>query len=385
MKRFKKYLPALVTVSLLGLPARSLPQEPVPGTFTTIDFPGAVDTVECCSAILNINDEGQIVGGYMDASGTGHGFLLKGGTFTTIDFPGAVYTEALGINARGRIVGEYVDATNLRSHGFLLTRRGFSTIDPPGAINTFINWINQQGDMVGGYMDTGGSFHGLLVSRGAFTTIDFPGASNTFGLGINSKGEIVGGYIDSAVLNGHGFLMSKGKFSTFDFPGANTQLSACGGLGGGVTYTDGINDEGAIVGGYCGADDHLHGFLLSTKEMGEAEEIDNSLENEAATDNGVFSTIDFPGAINSFASGINSDGKIVGGYQSADGHYHGYLLHLQQMAENLGQFDTGNENAASAASNQTRENPEVAVPENVRRLIRQRLDLGRFGRLIKPQ
>lgn len=383
MKSSKKYLPALLTVSLLGLPARSLSQEAVPGTFTTIDFPGAVDTVECCSAVLNINDEGQVVGGYMDASGTGHGFLLKDGRFATIDFPGAVYTEALGINPRGHIVGEYVDATNLRSHGFLLTRHGFRTIDAPGAINTFISWINPQGDMVGGYMDAGGSFHGLLVSHGAFTTIDFPDASNTFGLGINSKGEIVGGYIDSAGLNLHGFLMNKGKFRTFDFPGANTQISACGGLGGGVAYTDGINDEGAIVGGYCGADNHLHGFLLSMMEMSEAEEIGKSLQNEA--DSGTFSTIDFPGGINSFASGINSEGKIVGGYQSADGHYHGFLLsNLQQRAENLGQFDTGNENAGLADLNQTGDSPKVAVPENVRTLIRQRLELGRFGRLIKP-
>jgi hypothetical protein len=49
--------------------ALSLAGEPAPGTFTTIDFPGAADTVECCSAILNINPEGQIVGGYLDTSG----------------------------------------------------------------------------------------------------------------------------------------------------------------------------------------------------------------------------------------------------------------------------------------------------------------------------
>jgi probable HAF family extracellular repeat protein len=333
-----------------------------------------VDTVECCSAILNINDEGQIVGGYMDASGTGHGFLLKGGMFTTIDFPGAVYTEALGMNARGQIVGEYIDAIKMASHGFLLTRRGFATVDPPGAINRYINWINQQGDMVGGYMDMDGSFHGVLVSRGAFMTIDFPGASNTFGLGINSRGEIVGGYVDSAGLNLHGFLMSNGKFNSFDFPGSNTDISACGGLGGGVSYTDGINDQGTIVGGYCGADGHLHGFLLSRKEMGNAE------DSGASTDIGVFSTIDFPGAISSFASGINSEGKIVGGYQSADGHYHGFLLNRdQEWISSLGQPETSNENANSATLSDRANRLYNALPENVRSVLRQRLHLGRFG------
>jgi uncharacterized membrane protein len=183
----------------------------------------------------------------------------------------------------------------------------------------------------------------FLVSRGAFRTIDFPGASNTFGLGINSTGEIVGGCVDSAGLNLHGFLMSNGKFNSFDFPGSNTDISDCGGLGGGVPYTDGINNEGAIVGGYCGADGHLHGFLLSRKELANAE------DNEAPTDIGVFSTIDFPGAISSFASGINSEGKLVGGYQSADGHYHGFLLNRdQEWISSLGPPETGNENANSA-------------------------------------
>jgi hypothetical protein len=79
-------------------------------SFTTIDFPGAADTVEPPSSVLYINPEGQIVGGYLDTSGTGHGFLLSHGTFTTIDFPGSIYTEANRINSKGDIVGAYVDA-----------------------------------------------------------------------------------------------------------------------------------------------------------------------------------------------------------------------------------------------------------------------------------
>ena len=75
MKNFRRFLPALAAVTLLSLPAKTLSQQTVSGTFTTIDFPGAVDTVECCSATLNINEQGQIVGGYADASGTGQGFL----------------------------------------------------------------------------------------------------------------------------------------------------------------------------------------------------------------------------------------------------------------------------------------------------------------------
>ena len=53
-----------------------------------------------------INDTGQIVGGFRNASGS-HGFLDTGGTFTTIDVPGALATEASGINDMGQIVGMF--------------------------------------------------------------------------------------------------------------------------------------------------------------------------------------------------------------------------------------------------------------------------------------
>ena len=127
MNSFKNQIAALVGFSLLlGLPAKSLAHERGDGTFTTIDYPGAADTVECCSAILNINPEGQIVGGYLDTIGTGHGFLLSQGSFTSFDFPGAISSCAFGINPAGDIVGLYCDtpggcASGL-SHGFLLSR-----------------------------------------------------------------------------------------------------------------------------------------------------------------------------------------------------------------------------------------------------------------------
>src|SRR5260370_39753708 len=63
------------------------------GTFVSIDFPNALFT-----NALGINPEGDIVGFYLDSSGTGHGYLLSGGHFTSIDFPGAIGTLAADIN-----------------------------------------------------------------------------------------------------------------------------------------------------------------------------------------------------------------------------------------------------------------------------------------------
>jgi probable HAF family extracellular repeat protein len=64
----------------------------------------------------------------------------------------------------------------------------------------------------------------------------------------------------------------------------------------------GINDSGQVVGGYFS--DVIHGFLLS---------------------GGIFS-LDFPGAIRTDPTGINNSGQVVGRYQSADGAQHSFLL-----------------------------------------------------------
>jgi probable HAF family extracellular repeat protein len=59
------------------------------------------------------------VGTYWDGR-TNHGFLLDHGSYTTFDLPGLPSTEALGINDSGQIVGYYSDASE-GHHGFLAT------------------------------------------------------------------------------------------------------------------------------------------------------------------------------------------------------------------------------------------------------------------------
>src|SRR5947209_13659886 len=94
--------------------------------FTTVEDPLATQDTQG----QGINNAGQIVGDYADASG-GHGFLLSGGVFTTIDEPVAAgnATSAKAINNFGQIVGTYNDAVGV--HGFLLNGGIFTTIDDP--------------------------------------------------------------------------------------------------------------------------------------------------------------------------------------------------------------------------------------------------------------
>lgn len=185
------------------------------GLFTQIDVPGA-----SVSLAIGINPRGDIVGFYcsttppacsaVPGNRTARGFLLHKGKFTTIQFPGALETRAFKINPRGQIVGGYLDA-NATSHLFLLSKGEFRAIDFPGAFETIGGQagINPQGDIVSIYCDAApckdANFHGFVLSDGEFTRIDIPGHIGTGVTGINSRGDIVG-YYDADATHFLGFL-----------------------------------------------------------------------------------------------------------------------------------------------------------------------------------
>jgi probable HAF family extracellular repeat protein len=88
---------------------------------------------------LGINDMGQIVGTYDNATGS-HAFLYSGGSYTTIDDPLANGTHAFGINNVGQIVGRYFNGSS--EHGFLLT----ITPNPPPPPGTTADMILRRAD-----------------------------------------------------------------------------------------------------------------------------------------------------------------------------------------------------------------------------------------------
>jgi hypothetical protein len=93
------------------------------GKFTSIALPGGMPISQDNGGI---NARGDIVGIYCaaappcfaGAAGT-HGYVLSGGEFATIDVAGATATSAVGINARQEIVGYSFDASG-SGHGYLL-------------------------------------------------------------------------------------------------------------------------------------------------------------------------------------------------------------------------------------------------------------------------
>jgi probable HAF family extracellular repeat protein len=238
-----------VTVTCLVLCSVPYQDQAEGYTFTSIDFPGAFTGASNSSA-NGINDGGQIVGTYNDATGS-HGYLDSGGSFTSINVPvpGATETFASGVNAGGQIVGSYDDATG-RGHGYLDSGGSFTLINVPGALKTSATGINDGGQIVGSYDDVATGSHGYLDSGGGFTSITVPGAFDTTPTGINAGGQIVG----TSNYGIHGFLYSGGSFTPINIPGTLN------------TSPNGINAGGQIVGSYDDVATGFHGFLATAPE-----------------------------------------------------------------------------------------------------------------------
>jgi len=227
-------------------------------TFSTVDYPGALQT-----EVLGINKSGQMVGDFVDTSGYVHGFKLAGGTYTQLDYPGAKnYTVAWGINSSGEIVGIYDDPVTANQTGFLLSGGTYTSIVVPGASLTFTEGINKASVIVGYYFDNSGNSHGFTWNKGTITTIDYGnGYPNTYLAGINDSGAVVGGYGSYITIGSltyfweHGFLYSGGTFSTFDAPFGDVV----------ITSPFGLNNNGEIVGGYVDSKGMNYGFYLKAQ------------------------------------------------------------------------------------------------------------------------
>jgi probable HAF family extracellular repeat protein len=163
-------------------------------------LPPVVPGAQGNSEGIGINNEGTIVGTFrLSAPPPGNygiagssGFIFREGVYSTFDYPTSVGTHPTGINDHGDIVGIWKDATGVR-HGFLLNDGSFSSIDVPAAVGlTFAEGINNAGEVVGRYLDSNSVLHGFVLSKGVYTTLDFPGASDSVAFGLNDRGQIVG-------------------------------------------------------------------------------------------------------------------------------------------------------------------------------------------------
>jgi uncharacterized protein (TIGR03437 family) len=252
----------------------------------TFDPPGSTSTT-----VTGINNAGQIVGYYEDASGF-HGFLRTGSTYTIIEVPDSIPGRTLpaGISNRGEITGQFANASG--THGFIRSADGnsYTVFDAPnlGAGATSPQDINDSGAVIGNGFAGAGVNDGFLRSpQGSFTTLQL--GTNVFPAGINNAGEIAGEY-RSGGSSGflRGFVRSvTGTYQAIDVPGiigtqivdisdngllagrfGNSSLFVRNTDGTFVTFTGpdspatpaGINDSGTVAGSHGGGPAR-HGFL----------------------------------------------------------------------------------------------------------------------------
>jgi len=265
--------------------------------FVRIDFPNSTYT-----DARGINARGDIVGGYDDAEGIRHGFLLRNGVFTRIDVPNAQVTSyARAINARGDIVGNFLNA-DLFPHGFLLRDGQFTQIDYPGANGSTAFGINNAGDITGLHFEDMENASGSILRDGVFHNVRVPGSLETHVYFAQDNGSVLVGQSIMPPDGGfHGYVRSRpGHFELIDFPGTSVPCT-------GARW---INQRGDIVGFFSFVDsledctgDLSHGFVLR---------------------DGQYTRIDVPGSTNTKVFAINDDGVIVGNFTDKGGNGHGF-------------------------------------------------------------
>ncbi len=255
------------------------------GTYTQIDYPGTTGYTQC----WGINTAGEISGTYWDSNYNSHGFLLNGGVYTTVDYPGANNTFLTGINDSGNVVG-YTDESGVYA-GFVYNIRPqlFTDINYPGAYDTLPYSLNNSGMIAGTFNFYGAPGQGftLVASTSTYSEVMWPGSTSTNVWGISSSGALVGtaygknsNYISFALVNG--------KYLRVTIP--NTPAAAVYGIN---------RADTAFVGSYPTGGAFLYqGTVLQD--------------------------LQFPGANETVATGVNSAGEVVGYFQNADSIRHGF-------------------------------------------------------------
>jgi probable HAF family extracellular repeat protein len=203
-------------------------------------------------AAVGINDNGAMVGQYVDSStGTEPGFVSSGGTFTILNPTStAMVTNAQGINNNGEVIGFYANSSSpTNQHGFLFDTASnkYSLINDPtptlsageNVVLTQFLGINDQGLAVGYYQTTDGSQHGLIYNTDTqqYTFLDDPnaatsGVSTTQITGINNSDEITGFFVDGGGVQRAFFATSASGAVPIPLPPAAwSGLALLGGLG----------------------------------------------------------------------------------------------------------------------------------------------------------
>jgi uncharacterized membrane protein len=241
----------------------------VNGTYIKLMVPNSTAT-----AIMGLNDLGDLVGFYTKSDGSKHGFIwYHTNTLRTIDKPNSqgLTTVPFGINKAGTVAGGLweVDAGGtFPGGGWVWVNGTFSNMNPfspnaAGACCQSVNGIANNGVLAGQIFQA--DFHYAWLKQGPdedFYLQNNQAIGDTFGTGVNSATDIIG-YGQSGWFAKHIELNEnndatevKPGFITLHYPGMTNTLPPVP-L---PTYPFALNDARGIVGTYQ-VNGGLHGFL----------------------------------------------------------------------------------------------------------------------------
>jgi len=229
--------------------------------------------------------------------------------FTTVDSPG-LYQEVdngnfvTWVNNSGLVSQQYVGIDG-NFHTAVLLEDGWEVIDVPGATNTEGTNANSQGQIALTYSGADGVAHLAIWKEGRYSYVNDPcPAEYTYGVavGINDLGQVTSYVIDS---NGVGWACVGNIGKHPNFPYRSAVFGFPGAVG---TVPIMTNDLGVTVGAYWDAQGVQHGF------------VHRMIGN-------VFTSVDFPGASNSWVQGIDDEGIMNGSAQlNANGDWAGFEI-----------------------------------------------------------
>ena len=298
--------------------------------FQAVDVPGAIET-----QLRGINSSGVIVGFYR-VSGSEcipfaasnvqvppcdeRGFKIVNGVLTNLNVPGSLSTAIMGINDAGDIVGSYTktsDACIIEQHAFIWSRRDvIKNIDYPDRTSfcgTDALWtvpfdIDNAGAVVGtvwnvrdgqpssGFVYQNGKFSPMNpngLDGGCFTCTSIAGLSNS-GLMVGSVYRVFG-----LIPMWTGF-MKRGPDEIF-FTRSQDD-----------TWVTGVNAAGDAVGyGIYGA-----GFFVRR--------LNRELHGASIIAEPTLVALGYPGAVGTYPFAVNNRRIVVGTYMAVDGSLHGF-------------------------------------------------------------
>jgi hypothetical protein len=263
---------------------------------TTFDVPGTGTS----TFPFHINDRGEIVGYFIDASGATKGFFrAANGRLKLIVEPDDTgnFTRTLGINNSRVMCGDFFNVADNTYHGYFLSGSTFTQFDAAPGVGTYVGDINNVGDFVGAFGSAVQPTEAFIDVAGVLTSISVPGAAASYGQALNNADEMVGLYVDSGSVD-HGFFRAANGtlMDPIDYPASIS------------TFLNGVNDRDWVVGNYTDSSMVEHGLFLRLPHS--------------------FVSFDYPGAVATSLNGINKNGLICGSYTDSNGLHHGFIAQV---------------------------------------------------------